>query len=103
MMGLDEMGEMEIPAHLLPGGGGGMGGGMSEEDMINAAIQASLQDMSLNDNPASVNRPDLAQPTNQISQESYNFLNAYAGGNDASSATTEIKSAAATTTRTTTN
>ena len=102
MMGLDEMGEMEIPAHLLPGGGGGMGGGMSEEDMINAAIQASLQDMSLNDNPANMNRPDLAQPTNQMSQESYNFLDAYAGGSNASSATTEIMPAA-TTTKTTTN
>lgn len=59
MMGLDDMGEMEIPAHLLPGGGhgGGMGnGGMSEEDMINAAIQASLQDMSLNDKPANTNQ-----------------------------------------------
>ena len=43
MMGLDDMGEMEIPAHLLPGGGvGGGGGGMSEDDMIAAAIQASL-------------------------------------------------------------
>lgn len=51
-MGLDDMGEMEIPAHLLPGGGdvGGGGGGMTEDEMIAAAIQASLQDMSLNDN-----------------------------------------------------
>ena len=39
MMGLDDMGEMEIPAHLLPGAGHAMGGGgMSEEDMIAAAI-----------------------------------------------------------------
>ena len=38
-MGLDDMGEMEIPAHLLPGGGGfDAGGGMSEDDMIAAAI-----------------------------------------------------------------
>ena len=36
-MGLGEMGEMEIPEHLLrPGGGGGPG--MSEDDMIAAAI-----------------------------------------------------------------
>ena len=27
MMGLDDMGEMEIPEHLLPGGGPMMGGG----------------------------------------------------------------------------
>ena len=45
MMGLDDMGEMEIPAHLLPGAGGGVGGGgggMTEDEMIAAAIQASL-------------------------------------------------------------
>ena len=51
MMGLDDMGELEIPEHLLPGpqmgGGGAFGagaGGMSEEDMIAAAIAASLKD-----------------------------------------------------------
>ena len=40
MMGLGEMGEMEIPDHLLRPGGGGGGGppGMSEDDMIAAAI-----------------------------------------------------------------
>ena len=38
-MGLGEMGEMEIPDHLLrPGGGGGGPPGMSEDDMIAAAI-----------------------------------------------------------------
>jgi len=43
MMGLDDMGELEIPAHLM-GMGGGAGGGnygqhaMSEEEMIAAAI-----------------------------------------------------------------
>ena len=43
-MGLDNMGELEIPDHLLGfnGAGGGAGGGMSEEEMIAAAIQASL-------------------------------------------------------------
>lgn len=53
-MGLDDMGEMEIPAHLLPGAqgmpGSGGGGGMTEDEMIAAAIQASLQDMSLDTN-----------------------------------------------------
>ena len=40
MMGLDDMGEMEIPAHLMGvgAGGGGGGPGMSEDDMIAAAI-----------------------------------------------------------------
>ena len=95
MMGLDDMGEMEMPAHLLPGGGNhGGGGGMSEEEMIAAAIQASLQDMSLSDNkeqPNTANQPNNAagqQPTNQISQESYDFLNAYAGGGGATNPTT---------------
>ena len=37
MMGLGDMGEMEIPAHLLAGAVGGMGG-MSEEEQIAAAI-----------------------------------------------------------------
>jgi hypothetical protein len=37
MMGLDEMGELEIPMHLL-GQGDHHQGGMTEEDMINAAI-----------------------------------------------------------------
>jgi len=79
MMGLDDMGEMEIPAHLLPGAGGqGMGGGMSEEDMIAAAIQASLADMSVNEAPS--DKTNNNSGGNQISQESYDFLNTYAGG-----------------------
>ena len=51
MMGLGDMGEMEIPAHLLAGAVGGMGGmgGMSEEEQIAAAIQASMADMNLNE------------------------------------------------------
>ena len=44
MMGLDEMGEMEIPSYMSGGGGGGM----SEEEQMAAAIQASLSDMNLN-------------------------------------------------------
>lgn len=40
-MGIDDMGEMEIPVHLLPGAGdmGGGDGGMSEDEMIAAAIK----------------------------------------------------------------
>lgn len=38
MMGLGEMGEMEIPDHLLRPGGGSGPPGMSEDDMIAAAI-----------------------------------------------------------------
>ena len=37
-MGLGDMGEMEIPDHLLHPGGGGGAPGMSEDDMIAAAI-----------------------------------------------------------------
>jgi len=60
MMGLDDMGEMDIPLHLLGNGGGFQGGGgMTEDQMIAAAIQASLAEMSLEGNQE--------QPTNQIS------------------------------------
>ena len=41
MMGLDDMGEMEIPMHLLGNGGGfdgGHQGGMTEDQMMEAAI-----------------------------------------------------------------
>lgn len=40
MMGLDNMGELEIPAHLMGmgAGGGNYGQQMSEEEMIAAAI-----------------------------------------------------------------
>lgn len=41
---------------------GGGGGGMTEDEMIAAAIQASLQDMSLND---SNNRQQPVNSTNQ--------------------------------------
>ena len=36
---------------------GGAGGGMTEDEMIAAAIQASLQDMSLNDNTNNQQQP----------------------------------------------
>jgi len=47
MMGLDDMGEMEIPLHLLGNEDGGHQGGMTEDQMMAAAIQASLSEMSL--------------------------------------------------------
>ena len=74
-MGLGDMGEMEIPAQF-----GGAGGGMSEEDQIAAAIQASLQEMNLNAPSEEVKQPE--PPTNQISQQSIDFLNDYAGAAD---------------------
>lgn len=94
MMGLDNMGEMEIPAHLLPGSAHDMGGGgMSEEEMIAAAIQASLAEMNLNEsggagNSSTSNNNNIANSGNpngnQISQESYDFLNTFAGGSASS-------------------
>ena len=45
MMGLDDMGELEIPEHHF--GGAGVGGGMTEEQMIAMAIAESMKDMSL--------------------------------------------------------
>ena len=42
-MGLDDMGELELPAHFGMGGGGGM----SEEAQLAAAIQASLSEMNI--------------------------------------------------------
>ena len=85
-MGLDDMGEIDIPEHLLDGAGyrglnsrgAAASGGMSEEDQLAAAIAASLQDMKVSDN--NTNPEGGAADNNQISQESYNFLDAYSGG-----------------------
>ena len=91
MMGLDDMGELEIPEgfldpgyrgvdHKVVGGAGGGGAAMTEEEMLAAAIQASLADMNLDENK------DGANSNNQIAQESLDFLGAYAGGNKAGGA-----------------
>ena len=58
MMGLDDMGEMDLGnvGNLFAAGpmGGPMGGGsgMSEEEMIARAIQESLKDQGVSDNQA---------------------------------------------------
>lgn len=81
MMGLDDMGEMEIPDNIFNDNPRGPTG-MTEEQMMAAAIQASLNEMTLQE-PAAVNQNE--QPTvsngdnNQISKESYDFLSEYAG------------------------
>ena len=55
-MGLDNMGDIHIPDGFLDPGYRGLGerpaAGMSEEDMLAAAIQASLADMNINENSA---------------------------------------------------
>ncbi len=85
MMGLDDMGEMEIPDNIFNDNPRGPTG-MTEEQMMAAAIQASLNEMTLQEQqqPAAVNQNEQ-QPTasngdnNQISKESYDFLSEYAG------------------------
>lgn len=47
MMGLDDMGEIEIPPHILGQMGVNPPGMQSEEAMLAAAIQASLADMTI--------------------------------------------------------
>ena len=85
MMGLDDMGELEMPADLFGpayrGVGGSGGGGMSEEEMLAAAIQASLNDLNINGAGPGAS----AGQENAISQESYDYLSAYAGGESAQS------------------
>ena len=53
MMGLDDMGEMEIPDNIFNDNPRGPTG-MTEEQMMAAAIQASLNEMTLQE-PAAVN------------------------------------------------
>ena len=68
MMGLDDMGELEIPDGFLDPGyrgvdhrvnraaaGGGGAAAMTEEEMLAAAIQASLADMNLEEKKEDAN------------------------------------------------
>lgn len=75
-MGLDDMGELEIPPHIM-GQMGGVQPGMSEEAMLAAAIQASLADMTIE------TKETPATEQNQISQQSLNYLDAFSGGSSA--------------------